>query len=249
MGYRPPQLFSDSMELTENIRNYWNLRSRGFSESVIYEISTGETEHALGLLESMGVSKGDYILDVGCGPGYFALALAGSGVHVIGIDFSEEMILKARSNACEYGSDARFIVMDAQNMTLPDSSFDHVVSRNVFWNLTRPEDAYSEIFRVLKPGGSAGIMDGNFYLNGREPPAIPEDHGHHSRFNRGEVDFGIIDRLAKDLPLSSNDRPAWDVGVLSRMRECTSVCVSFPKPSDVEGSPPTMFTIVARKVV
>ena len=237
------------MELTENIRNYWNLRSRGFSESVIYEISTGETEDALKLLESMGVSKGDNVLDVGCGPGYFALALAGSGVHVTGIDFSEEMIQKARSNACEYGLDARFIVMDAQDMTFPDSSFDHVVSRNVFWNLTRPEDAYSEIFRVLRPGGSVGIMDGNFYLDDREPPTAPDGRDCHSRFNKGEVDFGIIDRLAKDLPLSSNDRPAWDVGVLSRMRECSSVCVSFPKPTDDEGFPPTLFTIVAKKVV
>ncbi len=238
------------MELTENIRKYWDLRSRGFSESVIYEISTGESEKTLELLESMGVAAGDSILDVGCGPGYFALALARSRVHVTGIDFSEDMIEKARTNASKYNSDARFVIMDAQKMSFPDDTFDHVVSRNVLWNLTRPEDAYSEIFRVLKPGGSAGILDGNFYLMDKETSGHhTHDQDCHSRFNRGEVDFSIIERLAKDLPLSSVERPAWDVSVLGKMHECSSVEVRFLKHSDDGCSPPSSFAIIARKVM
>lgn len=236
------------MKLFEKIRNYWDLRSKGFSESVIHEILTGDREYIHKLIDCMGISEGDSILDVGCGPGFFALALADMGVEITGIDVSHCMIERARENVSEYSSNATFMVMDAQNLSFPDGMFDHVVSRNVLWNLTNPERAYHEFSRVLKPGGSIGILDGNYYL--RDGSSYPSDISGscHSHFNKGDVDFSIIENLAKDLPLSNVERPAWDVCVLGRAQWCSSVNVDFIRHSDRDNAPSESFMIVSRKV-
>ena len=91
------------------------------------------------------------VLDVGTGPGFYAIILAERGYRVTAVDFSEQMLAEARQNAGSLGEKIRFLRMDAHSLDLPDESFDAVVTRNLTWNLTDPVRAYREWKRVLRP--------------------------------------------------------------------------------------------------
>ena len=250
------------MKLVEDVREYWNLRSDGFSKSVNDETDSRGTAVSETLECDLGAKPGDRILDVGCGPGFFTMVLSERGMRVTGIDYSEEMLEKAKVNASAKGIEPEFVRMDACNLEFGDCSFDGVVSRNVLWNLVDPAKAYSEMLRVLKPGKRAVVMDGNFYLylydedfrkmhqenQKRWKEKSAEPAGGHEK-HRGDVDFGIIEKLAEDMPLSRELRPAWDLGVLQKL-PCSSVEVVFPPmqgTGDGEGRKVTSFKIVITK--
>lgn len=92
------------------------------------------------------------ILDVGCGNGYWALRLAGSGHRVVGIDASAERIEKARSEVPE----ARFERLDISDRLLEElgeSPFDLVISTEVVEHLFSPRTWAEACFEALRPGG------------------------------------------------------------------------------------------------
>ncbi len=208
------------MQLSEDICRYWDMRSDGFSDAVLHELGTRGEEVSREVAGRLGVVPGSRVLDVGCGPGFLSILLAQRGASVTGIDMSEMMVRRARENAGNFGLDIDFRVMDAQKMDFWEGSFDAVVSRSVMWGLTEPERAYSEMVRVLKAGGRGYVSDGNFYRRLFDPRyefVRGEDASGHERFNRGGVDFGIMERIAEDLPLSRADRPQWDFGALCQL--------------------------------
>jgi ubiquinone/menaquinone biosynthesis C-methylase UbiE len=102
------------------------------------------------------VREGDLLgrrtLDVGCGTGTFALALAERGGKVWGIDASPEMIARARSK----GSRARFKEGRAESLPFKDAWFERAVLRLSIHHLDRPR-ALAEVRRVLVPGGRVVI--------------------------------------------------------------------------------------------
>ena len=226
------------MTLLEEIENYWDMRSNGFSSAVMEEMTDRGEKIAVGLMKDLDIGPGSHVLDLGCGPGLFSILLAKSGVKVTGIDYSAAMIKKAEDNASEEGVFCEFMKMDAQKLTFPDCEFDAVISRSVLWALERPRDCYGEILRVLKPGYKAEIIDGNYYLHlfnedyRWKPPAGERAPGkdYHSRHNTDNVDFKIIEELAKNLPLSREERPAWDVSTLAKLG-CNDIHIQFPKDS------------------
>lgn len=94
------------------------------------------------------------------GPGYFAVELAKLGDYrVTGLDISETFVRIARANAKEAGVPAQFERGDASSMPFEDRQFDYVVCRAAFKNFSRPLAALNEMYRVLKPGGEALIID------------------------------------------------------------------------------------------
>ena len=100
---------------------------------------------------------GERVLDVATGPGQPALSLAplvGRAGRVVGIDLAERMVDVARERAKAAQRDnVEFHVMDAENLTFPDASFDLVVCRFGLQIVTDPDRAIAEAKRVLKPGG------------------------------------------------------------------------------------------------
>lgn len=114
----------------------------------------------LGALVDAVPVVGARILDVACGTGHTALAVAPRAASVIGVDLTEEMLAQGRRLACERGlRNVSFVRGDAERLDYPDASFEVVVSRYSAHHFPHPERALREIARVLTPGGTFLLVD------------------------------------------------------------------------------------------
>ncbi len=134
-----------------------------------YSTMTGYVEEAdLGLgcglpTEFAQIGVGDTVVDLGSGAGndaFVARAIVGDSGAVIGIDMTPEMIEKARRNATKLNIDnVEFRLGDIESMPLEDNTADVVVSNCVMNLVPDKEKAFSETWRILKPGGHFSISD------------------------------------------------------------------------------------------
>lgn len=216
--------------IRENLA-YWTWRAPSYSEINREELAT--RQHGLWkrtIVERISERYPDRpphtlcVLEVGTGPGFFAILLAEAGYRVTAIDLTPSMLAQARQNAGVYNSRIDFMEMNAQALTFSDNRFDIVLSRNVTWNLPQPEAAYGEWVRVLKPGGLLINFDANWYhylFDEGARRAYDEDRTHSERAGIRDpnvgVNFGRMEAIARDLPLSRVDRPAWDENTLTRL--------------------------------
>jgi SAM-dependent methyltransferase len=109
-------------------------------------------EHKRASYDMLEVRAGQCVLDVGCGTGDDARALAARvapGGHVIGIDVSARMIDSARAR----GGAAEFMVADAHTIDLPSDCFDAARVERCLQHVARPGDVIAEMRRVVRPGG------------------------------------------------------------------------------------------------
>jgi len=103
---------------------------------------------------------GSQILEVAPGPGYLAVELARQGRYqVAAIDISESFVEIARKNAAKANVAVDFQQGNASAMSFESGRFDLVVCRAAFKNFSEPVKALGEMWRVLKPGGRALIID------------------------------------------------------------------------------------------
>jgi len=124
--------------------------------------------------EFAGIKIGDTVLDLGSGAGndcFVARSIVGETGKVTGLDFTEEMIRKARYNVAKTGScNIEFISGDIEDIPLPANTFDVVISNCVLNLVPDKQKAFSEIHRVLKPGGHFCISD--VVLKGKLPENV-----------------------------------------------------------------------------
>jgi len=102
------------------------------------------------------------VLDLCCGTGDLALAFrkeAPIGAEIVASDFVPEMLRRANAKARSCGAGITFVEADALSLPFSDGSFDLVSCSFGFRNLANYERGMLEIFRVLKPGGSAAILE------------------------------------------------------------------------------------------
>ena len=109
------------------------------------------------------LTPGERVLDLGCGAGTDSLVAAqmvGPEGSVTGIDMTPEMLAKARASAAETGAEhVEFVEAEAERLPFADASFDVVISNGVIDLIPDKDAVFSEIHRVLRPGGRIQIAD------------------------------------------------------------------------------------------
>ena len=212
------------MNLLEEIQNYWNHRYTGYSKVNQKELEGSQRERWKEQLKRLlGANQNLKVLDIGTGPGFFTIILEELGYTTItGIDVSNKMLEVANENIQKYGkenSSIQLIQMDAQKLEFDSESFDIIVSRNVTWNLEKPQKAYSEWLRVLKPNGALFIFDANWYAFLQNESLEKEFEEKRKRaieekledYWQGEgVDEEKMNWIVQQLPLTYQKRPQWD---------------------------------------
>ncbi|MCB0818266.1 MAG: arsenite methyltransferase, partial [Flavobacteriales bacterium] len=110
-----------------------------------------------------GIRPGDTVLDLGSGAGndcFVARHETGADGRVIGVDFTPEMVAKARENAGRLGfQNVEFRQGDIEELPVSDGMIDVVVSNCVLNLVPDKRKAFSEVMRVLRPGGHFSISD------------------------------------------------------------------------------------------
>jgi ubiquinone/menaquinone biosynthesis C-methylase UbiE len=103
------------------------------------------------LLDMLGPDQGEIILDMGCGTGVFTIDILSFGPHVIGLDISQPMVIRACHKAKKYPFSG--IVGDMMSLPFADDSFDKVVSMTAIEFVKDAQRAVKELFRVTRRGG------------------------------------------------------------------------------------------------
>jgi ubiquinone/menaquinone biosynthesis C-methylase UbiE len=156
------------------------------------------------------------VLDVGTGPGFFAIVLAETGHKVSAIDCTEAMLIEAKENA--RGLDIDFSLADSHSLPFESDAFDLIVSRNVAWTLIDAEKAYREWLRVLRPGGRALVFDANWNIrlfDSRREAAYQRDLAEYKeRWPDKRVPEFTPEMLEyrRAMPQCARIRPHWDLG-------------------------------------
>eukprot|EP01116_Phalansterium_solitarium_P022018 TRINITY_DN7112_c0_g1_i1.p1 TRINITY_DN7112_c0_g1~~TRINITY_DN7112_c0_g1_i1.p1 ORF type:complete len:286 (-),score=66.00 TRINITY_DN7112_c0_g1_i1:140-997(-) len=143
-----PLIQSGAVDFGRVSRDYANLRP-GFPDSFYNRIAT--------LLPTKTLA-GARALDVGCGAGQVALALAGRGAQVTGTDVASQQVEAAAAKARELGlhSSCTFAVAPAEQSGLPDGSFD-LITAGQCWHWFDVPAVLAEVRRLLRPGGTLVI--------------------------------------------------------------------------------------------
>lgn len=211
----------------EELEQYWDSRAEGYSLVNQEELSGEQHEKWFRYLSRRFPKQSPEtlsILDVGTGPGFFAIILAEAGYQVTAVDYTEAMLKQARQNAGNLDDSITWHIMDAQKLLFDDEQFDIIVSRNLTWNLDEPAQAYREWYRVLKPGGTMLNFDANWYayLFDEEKRRLYEaDRAKVAELNLEDqytcTDIDRMEALARLMPLTVTKRPKWDRQVLSEI--------------------------------
>jgi len=117
----------------------------------------------LPVLSKMRLAASDNVLDVGCGSGWLSRRIGKtvSEGRLVGMDISDEMIRIARRNSADQHN-LLFVVGEVAEIPWQPNFFSHVVSVESAYYWPNPAAGIKEIFRVLRPGGSAWILI-NYY--------------------------------------------------------------------------------------
>ena len=109
------------------------------------------------------LAAGERVLDLGSGAGTDSLVAAqmvGKAGRVTGIDMTPEMLAKARGAAAAMRvSNVEFVEAEAERLPFPDASFDVVISNGVIDLIPDKDAVFTELYRVLAPGGRMQIAD------------------------------------------------------------------------------------------
>src|SRR5579872_1092192 len=129
------------------------------------------------LVEYIALADGAQVLDVGVGRGanlFPASEKVGLRGQVIGIDLAEKMLQETKVEIDRlHISNATLLLMDAEQLSFPMSSFDTVLCGIAIFLFPHLEQALSEFFRVLRTGGKLGIT------LARNPDALSQWYGEH----------------------------------------------------------------------
>jgi arsenite methyltransferase len=138
----------------------------GYPADLLARVPDASCESFAGVANpfSLGALRpGEDVLDIGCGAGMdtlIAAQMVGPTGTVTGIDMTPAMAAKARRSVAEIGlSTVTIVEGSAEALPFPDTSFDVVISNGVIDLIPDKDAAFSEIARVLRPGGRIQVAD------------------------------------------------------------------------------------------
>ncbi|WP_067143612.1 class I SAM-dependent methyltransferase [Oceanivirga salmonicida] len=203
------------MSLNSIIKSFWENESDVYRKCIQGELDNFKKNEWYKILKE-DIPKNSKVLDIGTGPGFFAMLLYDMGCDVTAIDITNNMIKEAKI-LCKNKDKINFMTMDSHKTTFDDNSFDILICRNVTWTLDNPPIAYREWYRILKPNGKLIIFDANFnlrYFNSeieetyQKNLKIAKEKGYFLETHNNQE---LEDELSKKLFLSNKIRPQWDL--------------------------------------
>ncbi len=159
----------DDMDYTIMSDDYSDLK--GYNKDADLGLGCGlPTEHA-------EISEGDTVIDLGSGAGndaFVARSIVGDAGKVFGLDFAGAMLTKAKNNAAKLGfENVKFVKGDIEEMPFENDLADVIVSNCVLNLVPDKQKAFSEMYRVIKPGGHFCVSD--IVLSGDLPKELIND--------------------------------------------------------------------------
>ncbi|MGI8633627.1 MAG: class I SAM-dependent methyltransferase [Solirubrobacterales bacterium] len=140
----------------ERARTLWRLWRNEVAEPIPF-YSLMAAEAARDLDRRHGPLRGQRMVDLGCGPGFYTAAFRSLGAEVVPVDNSED---EARAAG---GPPEGFVAADAANLDLPDDSIDGAFCSNLLEHTPETPAVIAEIERILRPGGWGYISWTNWY--------------------------------------------------------------------------------------
>jgi arsenite methyltransferase len=138
----------------------------GYPRELVTRLPEAAAESFAGVANPFALGElepGEVVLDVGSGAGSDSLVAAqmvGPDGRVTGVDMTPEMLAKAKAAAVEMkATNVEFVAGEAEGLPFKDESFDVVISNGVIDLIPDKEAVFSEIHRVLRPGGRIQIAD------------------------------------------------------------------------------------------
>ncbi|MCJ7840868.1 class I SAM-dependent methyltransferase [Lederbergia sp. NSJ-179] len=213
------------MEQIKRHQSYWDNSTEIYDEIIQEELSGFKKDAWIHILQEHLQNKRPLqILEMGTGPGFFAILLAKMGHEVTALDFSENMIKAAKKNASDNRVFVHFVHTSTESPFSSTDTYDVIISRNVTWTLHFPEKTYTEWYKWLKEEGRLLIFDANWNIGlaNRVHGEIYQSDIERAKklgfltYDNQEL-FDEGDDISKNLPMTFAMRPDWDKAVLSQL--------------------------------
>src|SRR3954464_14537538 len=164
---------------------------------------------ARSLVDACAISAGQEVLDVAAGNGNLALLAAEEGADVVASDISPGQVELGRARTQAEGVDVEWVEADAEDLPFEDDRFDCAASVFGMQFAPRPDVAAREMFRVVKPGGTIGIVAWGHYGSQHEvfetmsryAPPMPEGVPEPRDWGDEEVARARLEPLASSLAI------------------------------------------------
>ena len=190
---------SSFSEYKARVRDSWELGDYSV-------IARSTLPAAQALVDACAVSAGQEVLDVAAGNGNFASLAAREGAAVVASDITPGMIERGRERTAAEGYDVQWVVADVEQLPFEDGRFDCCGSVFGAMFAPRPEVAAAEMFRVVRPGGTAGLVSwtpdgfqGRVFAVGNEYAPSPDDVPFPSLWGDEEVTRERLSGLASSI--------------------------------------------------